>query len=741
MTLTLEWIENIGPPAPTWLDRFAAFEEPSIDEELLLFLAGARDLGRATARGADEFLVDVLAALPADGLFANIVDGAASRLLMRAETHVKDSRPLPLEGLDRLLRVLVEVPDRLPAAIEASRGRVRDDSYRLFPSFGYDLSGGLLHVVARAQTNVEFVPLWWRLCDLDSLVPEHADIGVLGLRWSPLGASDDFESIVAKAIAIVADGCARSAHDALISEERARRVLMSIVRSNRRARADLDWSVISEQVLEAVRSDAASRWVRKAFGVESRGAPRRTPARYEDPDRAKKISSALGDNPAKGLAEALAFLETQRTEAARRGDVLPLVQSLCNFAHGVMQNEAARAIEWASEASLWQPTNHYTAVTLAEAYLEASNPAAAGEVVLSRRTRLSEAPPFWAELGKVLGALGEGEAAREALFEAVERFPWHAPLSSSLGELLVRLGEPAHAVEAFEAGLRYEPHDEYLLPGQIRALALVGRKPDAMELLAHAESYLPGHPVLQRRRHELTSGDHFVRAMPAWSPLWRDDLSADALAGLSMLLRRSARRRAESGVETKPTPVSESVAHVLLAHKHASSRAASELAFSGIKADARLTSGSVRELVRVREARERGRDAAFTPERFDLMTIDNARAGVSDQRLAPLTELSRLRAAATLVDGDVLAERGIEAIRTLRALHTRSAGRNGESDGWDRPLSVGERRAEWAGAALSTLGAESAAPEPAAATLRSIVQAKSLQLDTLEEDAALSLGA
>lgn len=742
MTLSLEWIENIGRPAPAWLDRFAA-SESSNDEELLLFLAGARDLGRATARDADEFLVDILAALPADGLFASIVDSTASRLLMQAENYVNDHETLPMEGLDRLLRVLVEVPDRLRGAVEVSRGRVRDGSYRSFPSSGYDLAGGLLHVVARAQTNTEFVPLWWRLCELDSLVPEHADIGVLGLRWSSLGASDDFEFILAQALALVAEACARSVDDEVISEERARRVFLSLVRTNRRARADLDWTVVSERVLDRVSSGAATRWAMRAFGVESRGAQHRTsrPTLYEDPHRAQKIAKVLRQDPARGVAEALTFVDTQRREATRRGDVLPLVQSLCNFAHGVMQNEPGRAIEWASEASSWQPTNHYTAVTLAEAYLVAHKPVAAAEVVLSRRTQLSEAPPFWVELGKVLGALGEGEAAREALSEAVERFPREAPLSGALGELLLRLGEPAQAVEAFDAGLRYEPRNEYLLPGQIRALALVGRKQEAIELLAQAESDLPGHPVVQRRRRELTSGKHSVRRMPVWSPEWRDELSLDALAGLSMLLRRAAARRAECGLEARPEPETKSLAHALLAHKGSSLRAASELAFSGIKLDGRLLSGSVRELLRVREVRQQAVDAPFSREQFDVLTIDDARAGVSDQRLAPLTEVSRLRAAAMMVDGDVLAQRGIEAIRTLRALHTRSASPDAGTDRWDRPLSVGERRAEWAGAALSTLGAETAATEPAATALRSLVLTKSHQLDTLEEDAALNLGA
>jgi tetratricopeptide (TPR) repeat protein len=744
MTWLREWTEAFGDPPPAWAQRLAA-ELTTTSDVLVVWLAGARETGHQTGREVDELLVEVLAELPKDGEFVRLVDSAGGELVRHAEKYATDLPVLFPEALFRLLRIVADVHRQLPTTTDEVHSRVRDDSYIVFRGGeGRDLPAEFLHAVAQSQTSEEFVPLWWRLCSLDSLAPEHAEIGVLGLRWSPVADRPDFAAVLGHGLALVAEGASTFAHDDLLSDTRARRLFLRLIRTTMRARSDLDWAAVGKHAHEQVLDEDARRWTERGFGLEGRDSAQRRRDKtrpYEDPERARSIADRLRANEGGSLIEAHSFLEAQRSEASRRGDALPLVQSLCYFASAITDRDAKQAVEWAREASLWQPHNHYTAVTLAEAYSKQGQPTIAAEVLLSRLMLLADAPAMWVETGKILDGIGETVAAGEALTEAAERFPDHSVGWSALGEHLVRMGRPSDAVTVFRAGLKTAPDNQYLLPGQIRALALAHQFDEAWALLGEAEAVMPrNHAVLRRRRKELETNDIEVREPAPFSAAWRQSLATDARAGLALLLRRAARRDGRSLASTDPSLRAELI-EAILTDDRRGIPASSELAFSGYLSGAAAVTGAVRELLRVRVARASLSDPEVLSESFETFVVDDKRAGASDQRLAPLRELTRLRASATFVDGASLERERTAAISTLRVLGQSNGGGAPSMGVYEiRQFTIGQRRGTWAWLLLNTLGIANGTTPESVASLRAVVREKSPQLDAIEEDMALALG-
>jgi tetratricopeptide (TPR) repeat protein len=738
--LLLEWTESFGGSAPAWVTRIVNGDHSG---ELVRFLAGVQGADHSRAPDPDEALVEALANLPVDGDLASLFDNAAIDVLALADaTSIEDHSDILIrEAVLRLLRVLVRVPERFPMTVADVHRRVESDRYLTLPSStSHDLGGEALHVVARSQTDGRFVPLWWRLCGLESAVPDHALIGLIGLRWAPQ-PENDLEMVLTEAFSRLALACARATDDELLSDTAARRILLTAARITIRARKDFDWSEIGTAVMTATTSSPlASTWVARAFGVEF-GAMvvRKSGARYEDPVRARELARRLKDGDATAMPDAEAFLEHQRAEATRRGNMLPLVQSFCYFANAVVDHSPQLSIAWASEAATWQPHNPYTAVTWAKALRAAGEHVAATDLLLSRLHRLIEHSEVWVDAGARLADQGEQLAAAEVLLEATERFPFSAAAWSALSEHLVRTGQLDDAIGAFESGLEFHPQDFYLLPGHARALALAGRTADVEPALLRAEAVLGAHhPLMVRRRRETTTGDSTVPELPAFSVEWRSEVSSDALGTLARILRRAgARKLADGDSSTEAATQREPILAALKERRVFSLTATSELALSEGQHQVPGVTAPVRELVRVRNARSASDGASYDPYTFQSLTFDNARSGAGDQRMAPLHELSQLRAFGTLVDGKALDAIGIEALRTLRRQKALSSFPDNDSSRLTA-LTVGQRRSAWAGSVLGVLAMTEVAEENAAA-VREALEEKGRQLDAIEEDAAISL--
>lgn len=717
---------------------------------LLRFLAGIEPASGAPLRESDEILVDILAGLPREGELTAMLDRVGAELLDRADRPVASDGSPPdraeevvlREATFRLLRVVRSLPDSLPRCVAATRDALDAQSPALLQtSESQDVAAEALQVLVTTQHDNRYVPLWWRLCDLESLSPRHSAVGVLGLRWSPAG-DRDLESLLAHAFSRIANASARASTEQLLSDTASRRNFLSCVRVTRGERRDLAWATIGVRALSESTPGPAEAMVRRAFGIEGtldRDLDRGT-GRYEDPDRARDIAARLEANAPTALASAREFLDAQRSHASQGGGALPFVQSLCFFASRVKQHRTDVAIEWAREAASWQPHNRYPTVILAEALVASGRPDVATDALLRQLFRLAEHSSVWVELGRLLAEQGEHPAALETLQESTERFPDEPYAWSALGEYHVRVGCFAAAAEAFDAGLNADPSNRYLLPGLVRALGLAGQMERARAVMDQAYAALgAGSRILEIRRKALETGDYGVVPLPAGPIAWRAALSNEALGALALLYRRAARRKALVG--DSPAAVlgerQEVLARIHVEHG-VGLAVASELALGGIGGSygetlsAARAAPPVRELLRTRVAREESKGHTYTRNRFDTLTFDTGRAAVADQRLAPLHELSRLRAVATLVDGSDLARHGTNAIATLIAL--KGAARALRPDSNEEP-SVGERRSAWAKAVLAVLSVTSA--DDSAWQLR--MGERSFQLDAVESNVAIGV--
>lgn len=736
--LLLEWTESFGGPIPMWVERLVEGNEPN---ELLRFLAGTSPNGASSARESDEVLVEALAGLPSDGELAHHFDEAAVELLRRAGQQDGDvsEDALSREALYRLLRAVAHVPQVLPLTAAAVRRLVASGAHLTLPTTAaQDVAGEALHVVAVSQTDAHFIPLWWRLCDLQSPIPEHAPIGVLGLRWSPL-SEGDVATLMVEALSRLAEACERATRELLISERRGRTIFLSGARSTMRARNDLDWDRIGRAVLEST-TGVARTWAARAFGLEALPAPVSVTSRrqYEDPEGANRLARDIRMQAPTAVSAAQAFLEHQRREAQRRGDALPLTQSLCNFASAITPHDPALAIQWAREAANWQPHNHYTAVTWAEGLVAAGRLVEAADVLLSRLHRLAEHAPMWVEVGKTLEESGELIAGREVLAEAVERFPRATPAWSALAEYEVRSNRYEEAIAAFESGLRVDPYNRYLLPGYARALALANRRDEAITALERAKATLGAqHNVVVRRLQEIRSGNIEVRPRRSTAGLARADLSADALGVLALLFQRVERRLARTRSDSSDAETARAATVSELQRRHNSSlTAAAALALANGGKPSHLAASSVQELIRLRRTRSAVQGSEFNRDTFESLVFNDERSGATDQRMVPLRDLSRLRAFATLVDGEVLREEGSKAISSLRQARSAST-TSMHATVTFAALTVGERRSAWAGTVLETLHVND--ETVATDALRDELQERTDQLDALEEDVAIAL--
>lgn len=734
MTWKIEWAESVGGDAPGWLAELLGDDD---GVALLHFLAGASLQLGGKGADADATLIELLSAVPRDSAIASGVDRAAANLLTLAERRIADDPTIWTQGLLGVLTVASDVGPWLPRSMEAIRERVNSGAYLSFSAApGADLQRGYLHAAAVNQVSAELIPLWWRLCDFESTLPEHAEMGLLGLRWSPLGVDDGFERVLGRAFASIADAGDRFVSEELVSESRIRRFFLGLVRTTARTRGDLQWDEVEAACLADTHGERARRWVARAFGIEGTLTPTRKAATYEDPATARMLAGRLRTGEAAALTDASTFLEKQRIQAVKRGDPLPLVQSLCYFANAFQGWDAARSTQWAAEAADWQPLNHYTAVTWAAARGQVEDYPQAAAVLLHRFRQLTDQPIVWLETAKYLESLGETAGAAEALTAHSERFPYVPAGWSALGEFFVRNGHFGSAVTAFARGLREHPTDRYLLPGQVRAQALNGDLVEARGTLKQAEVALgSGNDVVTKRAAELEKNEFTVRPVPPLDIGWRNELSGEGLAALSLLLRRAARR--PGAVYAVVAPRGPSIADTLLDRTRGVGVAA-ELALSGHPEKAGAVPFVVGEIVRVREERASQAGCPFTADRFRALVVDGERGGVSDRRLAPLVELTRLRASSTLVDGSALDEQGGTAVEHLRALIATASPRPPGGD--SRPASLFEKRAEWSEMTLRTLDLPSSLNGAGTEGLRKVVDEQHVQLDGLEEDMAISLG-
>jgi tetratricopeptide (TPR) repeat protein len=265
-----------------------------------------------------------------------------------------------------------------------------------------------LRALARSQEDASLVDEWWSLCDLRERQPYYrAEIGVVGLRFAP-GLDEvegGFKAPIVAGLLRVGASWDSLEQTGVLSESTGRRRFVHLAR---RLQAQYPFPERWVEYALRARSDSSlpTEWLREAVPL-LRHTPLPTKEAGKDAaqavshERARAMATLREDNSSATLD---AFLGTERTEAMRRGDILPLVISLCTLAQRFMRRDPDYAWRLASEARAWDPDDHYTWTVSTNALLQRDGPFAA-------------LPLAW---------------------EASERFPWESAVHNQLAHVLTR---------------------------------------------------------------------------------------------------------------------------------------------------------------------------------------------------------------------------------------------------------------------------------------------------------------
>jgi tetratricopeptide (TPR) repeat protein len=144
---------------------------------------------------------------------------------------------------------------------------------------------------------------------------------------------------------------------------------------------------------------------------------------------------------------------------------------------------------------------------LAESYLDRDEPAAAVAVY----TRLAELTPddsdpwegrAWAEI-----AAGQADAVRGTIAALLDRFPDHAGVAATVGELYAALGEQAEALHAFDRATALAGDDNDMLYRIARDFEQAEAPEPALALYARLISWRPREVLLARAGLHINRGE------------------------------------------------------------------------------------------------------------------------------------------------------------------------------------------------------------------------------------------
>lgn len=178
----------------------------------------------------------------------------------------------------------------------------------------------------------------------------------------------------------------------------------------------------------------------------------------------------------------------------------------------------------------------YTGPRLARFLQERSKPAQAEAVLRALIARFPKRQATSFELADLLTALGRPADVAVVLRLVVPRLTRRHPRGhTAVGDRLLRAGDPAAAIEAYQAALEIDPAHADALWGQAEALQHLGRSAEAIVLLDRLASATPGAAHVHRRMGALLNriGDRAgaiqsFRAVVAIDP--RDDGTWEDLA-------------------------------------------------------------------------------------------------------------------------------------------------------------------------------------------------------------------
>ncbi len=205
-----------------------------------------------------------------------------------------------------------------------------------------------------------------------------------------------------------------------------------------------------------------------------------------------------------------------------------------------------------------QPDNLNLRLRLGGVYLAMDETSAARDIFQELTEAFPHSDRSWAALGLLDARIGNDDRARAELSRALDENPLLPEVQLAFGELLLADGDPAGALQAFEAARNLLREDLQLTGRTGQALLALGRADEALEKLRAAQGGGFDPPDIQRAfAVALVANGLFAEAERAIADIPADDRGDLGVVRGYLLLERGAEAPAEEMlrgvVELRPT--------------------------------------------------------------------------------------------------------------------------------------------------------------------------------------------
>jgi tetratricopeptide (TPR) repeat protein len=484
-----------GSP-PAWLTAFD--EDPYGAVEALLwrrFYHGSLNLAEP-----EDLVIDWVFLIGEAGEFTSRLDQTLRAWGERNWGSLGDGSTARLADAWSRLADIVAATGILTSTAQALRVRFADAQEYLgglSVSPSQDPLGRYLGAIARYQQDRTLAPFWWQLCELPDRVPfYHAPYAIEGLRGLPPLEAEErgaFRLDLVHGLIKLAVALARKRQ---FPEKQIKEMFFAVARRTMAAYPFPErWVSALDPLIPSLQDPAAS-WLAALLAERATSQPgertsRKDPRRDQLPrtardaewkERADSIARALERRQQTALAEAEALIKEERSTAAAQGHPHPLVLSLNRFASIVAAWLPQRALKWAEEARLWEPSHAFCWTTLTKALRYARGPEAALPIAWTTVERFPEDAVAWRTLGQVLSELERLGEAEEVYRQAWERFPGDVASWTGLADLLKNAGRLEASEAVYKEACTKFPYSEFAWNGLADVLKESGRLEEAENL-------------------------------------------------------------------------------------------------------------------------------------------------------------------------------------------------------------------------------------------------------------------
>lgn len=383
-----------------------------------------------------------------------------------------------------------------------------------------------LRAAAVTQQDQSYVEEWWALCDLRGLEPPHrGEIGILGIRHLPRPRAMQglFHSEIVWALCRFGAALNRLEEDGQVTQRSGREHFVLLARRLQAAYPFPErWREYAATAAADVR--VPNDWLRTAL---HRGPPERAIDEiqqevrvsdgWRDPTwvrRSREIRHDLSAGATGAVERAELLLTEQRSHAATTGDTWPVVASASSFAKRIRRKDPHRALQWAREATEWDPGDPYPWVEATSALLQAEGPLAALPLAWLTSERFPWDSAALNLLGHVLMRSRQLELAEVIYRASAVRFSEDPHSLGGLAEVLKHQRELDQAETLYRTGIARFPENGVLKCGLAAVLRLLGpaRWEEATQLLSQAQALPDAAGSVARETARLEAARAAVRA-------------------------------------------------------------------------------------------------------------------------------------------------------------------------------------------------------------------------------------